>query len=115
MVQALDRVSFDHVLATATRPVLVDFYADWCAPCRALAPFIEQFAREYGDRIVFAKVDIAQEPEIAARFHVEAVPTLALFAGGEQIFDLPGFIQPHKLRTFLDSVANTVARATGNG
>ena len=104
-VQSLTSSTFDRALASATTPVLIDFFASWCPPCRALAPVLDQLAGEFGDRIVFYKVNVDEEPELAGRFQVRSVPTLALFAGGEQIYEIPGYVPPAKLRTFLESVA----------
>lgn len=103
-VQELTGATFDSTLASAQKPVLVDFFATWCPPCKALAPVLEELAAEFGDRLAFYKVNVDQEPRLAARQQVSSVPTLALFAGGEQVFEIPGFVGGAKLRAFVQSV-----------
>jgi len=76
--------SFTPALAEEGRPVLVDFTAGWCPPCRAIAPALEEIAAEQSDRLAIAKVDVDAEPEIAARFGVQSLPTLVVFVDGEE-------------------------------
>lgn len=104
-IQPLGASTFDRAIHSATTPVLVDFYASWCPPCRALALHLEKLVGEFEGRIAFFKVNVDEEPELAARFQVSAVPSLQLFAGGEAIYDIPGYVPESKLRTFLESVA----------
>jgi thioredoxin 1 len=111
-VRSLDAATFDRAIAAGT-PVLVDFFATWCPPCKALAPVLDQLAGELGDRIAFYKVNVDEEPELAGRFQVRAVPTIAVFLSGKQVSEIPGYVPAAKLRTFLESVAragSTVAR-----
>ena len=105
LVRSLDHSTFDNTIRSVSTPVLVDFYATWCPPCRALAPALDQLAGELEGKIAFFKVNVDEEPELAGRFNVRAVPTLALYAGGEQFYEIPGYVPPTKLRTFLESVA----------
>jgi thioredoxin 1 len=108
-VQSLTSATFDRALESASVPVLVDFYTTWCPPCRAMAPALDQLAGEFEGQIEFYKVNVGEEPELAGRFQIRAVPTLALFAGGEQIYDMPGFFPPARLRVFLESVARAAS------
>lgn len=74
--------TFEAVITAAGVPVVVDFWAAWCGPCRAVAPQLERMAGVYGERVVIAKVDIDAEPALAARFDVRSIPTILRFDGG---------------------------------
>jgi thioredoxin 1 len=74
---------FDQVVHDSTEPVLVDFWAPWCGPCRMLAPIIEQVAEEYGDKAKVCKINTDQARESAIEFGISAIPTLILFKGGQ--------------------------------
>lgn len=74
---------FERVVLESPRPALVDFTASWCGPCRAVAPVIEGLASDYEERVTVAKVDIDDDPRLAARYGVRSVPTVMLFAEGD--------------------------------
>jgi len=76
--------SFDELIAGSPLPVLVDFWADWCGPCRIVAPELEQLARTRAGRLVVAKVDTDGVPDVAARFDIRSIPTLILFRNGRE-------------------------------
>ena len=69
----------------AGQPVVVDFYADWCPPCKIVSPILENLAREYADRAKFAKVNVDDEPELASRFAIMSIPTVMFFAHGKAV------------------------------
>ena len=75
--------SFDADVLGAEAPILVDFWAPWCGPCRALAPVLEDVARSHGDRVTIAKLNVDDSPSIAARYGVRGIPTMMLFRGGQ--------------------------------
>ena len=97
--------SFDQAIAEQRNPVLVDFYADWCPPCRAIAPTLEELAREYAGRLTIVKVNIDEQPDLAARFDVHSIPTLLLFKAGSVVDRLVGALPKPALRRRLDAVA----------
>ncbi|BAS28367.1 thioredoxin [Limnochorda pilosa] len=76
---------FEEQVLRSDLPVLVDFWADWCMPCRAIAPVVERMAQEYAGRLRVAKLDVDANPEIAARYGVMSIPTLLLFRGGQEV------------------------------
>ena len=83
-------------------PVLVDFYADWCPPCRMLAPLLDRLAGEYAGQIKFVKVNSDENPELADRFGITGLPTVLLFQDGQQVGQFVGLPQEDELRQQLD-------------
>ena len=85
--------AFDRVVQKANQPVLVDFYADWCGPCRMLAPIIEKLAKEYQGRVIVAKVNVDGLPAIASRYGIQGIPAVFVFDKGKEVQRLVG-VQP---------------------
>jgi len=102
LIQDLDEAGFDTVLKESQHPLLVDFWATWCGPCRMVAPLLEKFAGRHSGVQLF-KVDIDRNPHTADRFHVEAVPTLILFSGGEERQRVSGVLSVNELETVFGS------------
>jgi len=84
-------------------PAVVDFTATWCGPCQALAPAIDELAREYDGRALVAKVDVDKEPDLAARYGVMSVPTVLFFKGGEKVDQVMGNF-PDKIKKSLEAL-----------
>ncbi len=104
--------NFAPVVLQAGQPVLVDFYATWCGPCRMLAPVLEQLAGELEGRITFAKVDVDAAPELAARYQITGVPTLLLFQNGRVVDEVVGLVPLGSLRARLRAVASPAPAPT---
>jgi thioredoxin 1 len=93
LVRELDEVTFQESISRDDRPVLVDFWAPWCPPCRALAPTIEAIAEQFDGRADVAKLDIDQNPETAAAHGIRSIPTVLIFRGGREVGRIAG-LQP---------------------
>ena len=89
--------SFEREVLKAQTPVLVDFWATWCAPCRMIAPVLEEIANENEEQLVIAKVDVDTNPNTASTYGVQSIPTLILFKNGEPVERLVGFMPKQKL------------------
>ncbi len=101
-VSSLDEAGLDRLLRASPVPVVVDFWAPWCGPCRAFAPVFQQMASERAGREVFAKVDTEAKPEAGARFRVQAIPTLIQFVNGVERKRQSGALPAPTLRRWLD-------------
>ncbi len=95
--------SFKQEVLLSTTPVLVDYWANWCAPCKMISPILEEIAQEYGDRIKVAKLDIDENREVTERFNVRGIPTLILFKNGEAEAIKVGAVSKSQLTAFIDS------------
>ncbi len=93
---------FDEQVLGSDRPVLVDFWAEWCNPCRMLSPVIEQIAEEYKDRAIIGKVNIDEEPELAGRYGVMSIPTLIVYKDGNVAAKSVGVVGKDKIAGMLD-------------
>jgi len=94
---------FEQEVVQAEMPVLVDFWADWCAPCRMIAPIIEELAVEYEGRVKFAKVDVDGNPSISMQYGVRSIPTLLVFKDGVPVEQVVGVVPKAQLVRRLDS------------
>jgi thioredoxin 1 len=107
----LNEQNFELEVLKATGPVVVDFYAPWCGPCKMLTPLLEKLAEELGGKVKFAKLNVDDAPELAGRYDITGVPTLRLFHSGEAVDQLVGFPEPRRLKAWLDKAANAAVTA----
>ena len=96
--------TFDDAVLKSDIPVLVDFWAEWCGPCRMIAPTIDQLAEEYAGRAKVLRVNVDEEPELASRYGVQSIPTLLFFRDGEPVDGLLGAAPHAALASKLDDL-----------
>lgn len=93
--------TFDETVLQAGQPVLVDFHADWCGPCRAMAPFLDDLAEEAKDRLAVAKLNVDDNPATALRYGVRGLPTLMLFRNGHAVATQVGALPRTRLKSWV--------------
>ena len=103
MVKHLTAADFE-AATNASRPVLVDFWASWCGPCRMIAPIVSKLAEEYDGKIVVGKCDVEENDDVAAEYRVRNIPTLLFFKGGELVGKHVGAITEGDLRKKFDEL-----------
>lgn len=105
--RTLDEASFDQTIKNAEAPVLVDFWAEWCPPCRILGPIVDEVAGEVGERAIVAKVDVDANKALAARFAIQSIPTVLVFRNGEIVERFVGVQDADTLIIAIDGAAVT--------
>ncbi len=99
----IDSSNFDSDVLNSNTPVVVDFWAEWCGPCKMIAPSLEEISDEMGDKIKIAKVNMDENPDIAAKYGVRSIPTLLLFKDGEPVAIQVGAVPKSKISSWISS------------
>ncbi len=96
-VMEVEDSSFDNEVLQSEKPVLVDFWAPWCGPCKAIGPVVEELAGEFGDKIKFAKCNVDNNPVTPGKYGIKAISTLIIFKGGNVVDQITGMVAKSKL------------------
>ena len=102
-INELDKDTFQKNVINAQKPVLVDFWAPWCGPCRAVGPIVEELAHEYNGKVEFGKVNVDDVPTIASNYGVMSIPTLIMFKDGKPVEQVIGYKPKNELKKLLDN------------
>jgi thioredoxin 1 len=98
----LSDATFENDVLKSPQPVLVDFWAPWCGPCRMLAPIVEELSKEYGGKVRVAKLNTDDNPGTAARYNISAIPTMLIFKGGQVVDQMIGVQSKSDIKKKLD-------------
>lgn len=104
MLIELTDANFEELVLKADKPVLVDFWAEWCGPCRMIGPLVKELADEYGDNAVIGKMDVDSNPGVTAKFGIRNIPTILFFKNGEVVDKSVGAVPKTTLQSKLDAL-----------
>ena len=101
-VSAVDDAGFEREVLQSEVPVVLDFWAEWCPPCRALAPTFEELAKQYDGRVRFLKINVDENPQVSQRYGIKGIPTLVFFDGGREVERVVGASSKSALERIVD-------------
>jgi len=100
----IDDSSFDEAVIKSKIPVLVDFWAPWCGPCKAVAPILEELSQDYCEKMAFTKLNVDEGPQTASKYGISAIPTLLIFKNGEPVQSIVGYKPKPELKKVIDEI-----------
>ena len=102
LIKHISDASFDSDVLQSAQPVLVDYWAEWCGPCKMIAPILDEVAKDYSGRLNIAKMNVDQNREVPAKFGIRGIPTLMIFKGGQLAATKVGALSKAQLTAFID-------------
>ena len=105
-ISEIDDSIFDAEVLKSDKPVLIDFWAPWCGPCRAISPLVEQLAGEFGDKIKFVKCNVDDNPISPGKYGIRSIPTLMFFKDGNVVDQVIGMVAKSKLEEVINKILN---------
>ena len=103
LIKHISDASFDADVIQAGKPVLVDYWAEWCGPCKAIAPILDEVSKDYGERLQVAKMTVDENRDVPAKYGIRGIPTLMLFKDGQLAATKVGALSKTQLTAFLDA------------